>query len=61
MVLCVMVLNQLRWLRRLGLFDETDGVTRASVGFRPALVEALQTLNSMFAVSYADGAEPLSG
>jgi len=59
MELCVTVLNQLRWLARLGLMDETDGVARASVAFRPALVEVLQTLDSPFDVSLAVGAVPL--
>ena len=59
MELCVTVLNQLRWLVRLGLMDETDSVARASVAFRPALVEILQTLNSPFDVSLAVGAVPL--
>ena len=40
--------------------DETDGVARASVAFRPALVEVLQTLGSRFDVSLAVGAVPLS-
>ena len=59
MELCVTVLNQLRWLTRLGLMDETDGVARASVAFRPALVEALQALEAPFEVSLAVGAVPL--
>ena len=59
MELCVTVLNQLRWLARLGLMDETDGVARASVAFRPALVEVLQNLDSPFDVSLAVGAVPL--
>ena len=59
MELCVTVLNQLRWLTRLGLMDETDGVARASVAFRPALVEALQDLEAPFEVSLAVGAVPL--
>ena len=40
MELGVTVLNQLRWLTELGLMDQTDSVARASVAFRPALVEA---------------------
>ena len=60
MELCVTVLNQLRWLATLGLMDETDGVARASVAFRPALVEVLQTLGSRFDVSLAVGAVPLA-
>jgi len=60
MELSVTVLNQLRWLTGLGLMDETDGVARASVAFRPALVEVLQTLGSRFDVSLAVGAVPLA-
>jgi len=59
MELCVTVLNQLRWLTELGLMDQTDSVARASVAFRPALVEVLQTLDSSFDVSLAVGAVPL--
>ena len=59
MELGVTVLNQLRWLTELGLMDQTDSVARASVAFRPALVEVLQTLDSRFDVALAVGAVPL--
>ena len=59
MELCVTVLNQLRWLTELGLMDQTDSVARASVAFRPALVEALKALEAPFKVSLAVGAVPL--
>ncbi len=59
MELGVTVLNQLRWLTELGLMDQTDSVARASVGFRPALVEALQALEAPLEVSMAVGAVPL--
>jgi hypothetical protein len=59
MELCVTVLNQLRWLTELGLMDQTDSVARASVTFRPALVQALKALEAPFEVSLAVGAVPL--